>query len=585
MNFKNFKRIIILLMVFSFVFCGCKKTPESQETASDSSDLSAVSQEILSSVDSSSGDIISSVSSDNASTSKNSSSASSDKKTSSSNLPKNADPQSLAKPSEKGTAVDAQKIAPKSGKANGIDVSKWQGTINWSSVKASGIDFAYIRIGYRAENGVIYADPNAHYNIQQADKAGILIGAYFFSTAVNTSEAVEEANWTAEQIKSYPISYPVVYDCEGFTNSDSRMKSLTAQARTENAIAFLSAITQKGYQGMFYAPKSQIEDSKLWNIEKIAQSYKIWLAHYDTKVYPQKETPTYGGKFDMWQYTNNGKVGGIKGAVDLNVSYFTVQKAEPKSSEAPIIAETPKEKDPNYTEVSEKVTAKEVVNLRAEPNQNSAIVGSFKNGEVLDRIAVGVNGWSKLKFGEQTVYAVSSYLTTDLDFKPQSTNNASDGFTPAEETVTAKDVINLRESPTTNSAAVASLKNGDVAVRIGINSATGWSKLSYNGQTVYAVTSYLTTDLNFKPTTENTPPASDGFTAVNEQVTAKSETNLRDKPITGEGSNVIYTLKNGEYVTRIGVNSASGWSKLNYNGQTVYAITSYLTEQSETNEE
>ena len=98
------------------------------------------------------------------------------------------------------------------------------------------------------------------------------------------------------------------------------------------------------------------------------------------------------------------------------------------------------------------------------------------------------------------------------------------------------------------------------------------------------MTSFLTTDLNFKPNTESGLPQSNGFKQVNQQVTAKSETNLRDKPST-EGSNVIYKLKNGEYITRTGINTASGWSELDYNGQTVYAITSYLTEQSETNEE
>ena len=590
---EKLKQPVILFLIIALLLCGCEKTPKAEDKVSEipsdiqaseilQSDSEMTSKEDTSSVESdnsSSNNQSSSAAKENSSSKKQASSVSSDKKVSSvvsSQKANSEDPQNNAKPDEQGAAVNIQNIAPKSGKANGIDVSKWQGAINWASVKASGMDFAYIRIGYRAENGVIYADPNAHYNIQQADKAGILVGIYFFSTAVSKAEAVEEADWTAEQIKSYPISYPVVYDCEGFTNADSRMKSLTAEQRTENAIAFLSTVTSKGYEGMFYAPKSQIEDSSLWNISKIAQSYKVWLAHYDSAVYPQKEVPNYGGRFDMWQYTNNGKVGGIKGAVDLNVSYFTAQKAEPKSQTAPVTAEKPKEKDPDYTEVNEQVTAKEVVNLRAEPNQNSEIVGSFKNGEVLNRIAVGVNGWSKLQYNGQTVYAVTSYLTTDLSYK---TPQASDGFTSVNEKVTAKDIVNLREAPTTDSKTVASLKNGDIVIRIGTNPSTGWSKLEYNGQTVYAVTSYLTTDINYEK-----PAESDGFTQVNQQVTAKSETNLRDKPST-EGSNVIYTLKNGEFITRTGINSASGWSKLDYNGQTVYAITSYLTEQSETNEE
>ena len=112
------------------------------------------------------------------------------------------DPENTENPNGNGTEIKAEELSKKTGKANGIDVSKWQGKINWQSVKKSGIDFAIIRIGYRAENGKIYKDEYADYNIQQADKAGVLVGVYFFSTAINTSESLEEAKWTVETIKS-----------------------------------------------------------------------------------------------------------------------------------------------------------------------------------------------------------------------------------------------------------------------------------------------------------------------------------------------------------------------------------------------
>ena len=108
------------------------------------------------------------------------------------------DPENDELTDEIGADVDVSELVADKDKTNGIDVSKWQGKIDWQKVKESGIDFAFIRIGYRGENGTIYKDDNADYNIQQAQKAGVLVGVYFFSTAVSTAEAVEEAPATEE---------------------------------------------------------------------------------------------------------------------------------------------------------------------------------------------------------------------------------------------------------------------------------------------------------------------------------------------------------------------------------------------------
>ena len=125
------------------------------------------------------------------------------------------DPENIDFATESGAEVNAEKLEIKKGVANGVDVSKWQGKIDWARVKRSGIDFAIIRIGFRGENGIIYKDDCADYNIQQADKAGLLVGVFFFSPAKPAAEAEEEAKWTANAIAGYPISYPVVYDMRG----------------------------------------------------------------------------------------------------------------------------------------------------------------------------------------------------------------------------------------------------------------------------------------------------------------------------------------------------------------------------------
>ena len=172
------------------------------------------------------------------------------------------DPENIDFATESGAEVNAEKLEIKKGVANGVDVSKWQGKIDWARVKRSGIDFAIIRIGFRGENGIIYKDDCADYNIQQADKAGLLVGVYFFSTAKTAAEAEEEAKWTANAIAGYPISYPVVYDCEGFLSENSRMYGLSKEQRSDNALAFLNYIKSAGYEGMFYAAKSELEGSR-----------------------------------------------------------------------------------------------------------------------------------------------------------------------------------------------------------------------------------------------------------------------------------------------------------------------------------
>lgn len=494
------------------------------------------------------------------------------------------DPENVETEEEDGADVDVQDLSEERGRSNGIDVSKWQGKIDWQKVKNSGIEFAFIRIGYRGENGVVYKDDNADYNIQQAQKAGVLVGVYFFSTAVSDAEAKEEAEWTLQAIEGYPISYPVVYDCEGYKNSTSRMFDLTATQRTTHAMTFLETVKDAGYDVMFYGARGEIEDEAYWDIQSIEKRYKIWVAQYSGVAYPQKDTPDYQGKTAAWQYTNKGRVDGVSGNVDMVVCYFTKKQAAAKNPSAvPPTAKAPlTDEEKLYTAVNEQVTAKELTNLRTAATTKSDIVVALKNGEVATRIGVGKNGWSKLQYNGQTVYAITSYLTTDLEIKQtiqtpgqQKDIVAGHEFSPKSDKVTAKEYVNLRVLPTTDSESVGQLKSGEFIERTAVSN-RGWSRLIYNGQVVYAKTSLLSNEV-VTPVTPSTPPSTgDGYTSVDEQVTAKEKTNLRTKPTTGEGSEIVHELLKGEYVRRIGVHT-NGWSKLEYNGQTVYAVSSYLT--------
>ncbi len=489
------------------------------------------------------------------------------------------DPENTDFNTESGTAVKAEELVIKEGKANGVDISKWQGKIDWAKVKKSGIDFAIIRIGFRGENGVIYKDDCADYNIQQADKAGVLVGVYFFSTATTAAEALEEAEWTVSAVAGYPISYPVVYDCEGFKSSESRMYGISNAQRTDNALAFLNYVEQKGYEGMLYSAKNELDNSLYWDTARIENSYSVWVARYPNAPYPQTATPDYGGKYDMWQYTDKGAVNGISGNTDMSVSYFTRQKAAAKNPKArPEYAKAPNVSDNIYTAVSDEVTAKIETNLRDAATTKSNIVGTLKNGTFIKRTATGSNGWSKLTYNGKTVYAITSYLTTDKNYKPQEGVSVSDGFEKAEGQVTAKSETNLRAEPNTNSEIIATIKNGEFVTRIGVSPA-GWTKLTYNGRTAYAKTSLLTTEVN--STSSKSETVSDGFSPASGRVTAKTETNLRTAPST-QNSEVVYTLKNGEFAELIGKHS-NGWAKLTFNGQTVYAVSSYLLSEEDYN--
>ncbi len=465
--------------------------------------------------------------------------------------------------------------------AHGIDVSKWQGKIDWKKVKNAGIDFAIIRIGYRGENGIIYRDDNADYNIQQAQKNGVLVGVYFFSTATTIAEAREEAVWTTNAIKGYKISYPVVYDCEGYTNTNSRMYSILAQNRTDNALEFLKQIKNAGYDAMIYGAKADFENTALWDIARIEKEYKVWIAHYSQAVYPVKQNPDYSGRYDMWQYTNRGTVDGIGGNCDMIVSYFKSTEATPKDSGVtPDEAKPPKtQEELLYTDINDQVTAKDEVNLREGAGTKYNVVATLKSGEFVTRTGIGKNGWSRLLYNGKTVYAVTSYLSNEVIElqKPDIVNGMT--FIACSDSVTAKMEVNLRMLPTTDSEVVGKLTSGTFLPRTA-KSDNGWSRLNYNGKEVYAVTSYLTTEApeNKPPQTpnDNTTVVEHGmtFTLMTVNVTAKEEVNLRDMPTTSD-SNIVYTLKNGEYITKTGV-SESGWARLDYNGQTVYCIDSFL---------
>lgn len=192
----------------------------------------------------------------------------------------------------------------------GIDVSKHNGTIDWAAVKNSGVSYVIIRCGYRGSTtGALIEDPKFKSNIKGAQAAGLKVGIYFFTQAINEAEAVEEASMVLQLIKPYAISYPVYLDVE---SSGGRADGISKDVRTAVCKAFCATIANSGYTSGIYA-------NKTWLNEKISPSalggHKIWLAQYAA-------APTYNGPYHMWQYSSKGSVSGISGRVDMNLSYL-----------------------------------------------------------------------------------------------------------------------------------------------------------------------------------------------------------------------------------------------------------------------
>lgn len=192
----------------------------------------------------------------------------------------------------------------------GIDVSKWNGNIDWNAVKNSGVSYVIIRCGFRGSTqGALIEDAMFRKNIEGAQAAGIQVGVYFYTQAINEVEAVEEASMVLALVQKYRISYPIFIDTEA---SGGRADRISKETRTAVCRAFCETIRNAGYTPGIYASKSWFTD-KL-NISSLS-SYKIWLAQYATK-------PTYTGRYDVWQYSDKGTINGISGKVDVNYSYL-----------------------------------------------------------------------------------------------------------------------------------------------------------------------------------------------------------------------------------------------------------------------
>ncbi len=203
---------------------------------------------------------------------------------------------------------------------NGIDISYYQGTVDFDKLQADGVDFLILRAGYRGNTyGNLVADTNFATYANEAIKRNIDIGAYIYSQAITVQEAKDEAAFILDIVKGYDITLPIVFDFE-YAGAGTRLKDakLTNEQRTDICNAFCEDVENSGYTAMIYANQSMLVDDL--NDDELAKKYDIWLANFSTS--PKYAGLMYDCEYTYWQYSSTGRVDGISGNVDCNFRYF-----------------------------------------------------------------------------------------------------------------------------------------------------------------------------------------------------------------------------------------------------------------------
>ncbi len=189
----------------------------------------------------------------------------------------------------------------------GIDISEWQGDVDFKKLKNAGVEFVILRVGStKGTKGDYFVDGKFKQNIKRANEVGMPVGIYFYSYATSKEKAIADANWILEQIKDYKVDLPIAFDWENWSFYNDF--NLSFFGLTDMANSFLDVFKEAGYEGMLYSSRNYLE--QIW----LKTDYPIWLAHYTYKT-------SYSGPYSYWQMCNDGRVDGIYGDVDINIRY------------------------------------------------------------------------------------------------------------------------------------------------------------------------------------------------------------------------------------------------------------------------
>lgn len=203
----------------------------------------------------------------------------------------------------------------------GVDVSEHQLDIDWKQVAASGVDYAYIRVGWRGyTEGGLFEDAYFERNIQGALDAGLHVGVYMFSQAVTVQEAIEEADFVLERIGKYNVTLPVVFDWEKIEAAEARSHGLTMELRTDCARAFCETVKSAGYVPCVYFNRNLGYYG--YDLTRLTD-YEFWFS------LPESGFPNFYYACDMWQYSFTETVPGIAEPTDMNLWFIAKPKVSP----------------------------------------------------------------------------------------------------------------------------------------------------------------------------------------------------------------------------------------------------------------
>lgn len=431
----------------------------------------------------------------------------------------------------------------------GIDVSQWQGTVNWSKVKADGISFVFIRCSYTSLKSFnLHTDPKFKANVTAAAAAGLKVGVYHYSGATSATEAKKEADYVLKVIKPYKskITLPVMFDYEPGTRVTANYKKTSKTTRTKYATTFCNAAKAAGYTSGVYCSTSWFPD--YFNISSLS-SYSNWDAHWATKN-------TYTGAYDFWQYSDAGKISGIGGSVDCNFWYTNTKIAGAATDNGAFTGDATPKPEAASTALTTPYVTTSSVNYRMAPGTSGTKVGTLAKGTVINLVYgyhKTVNGekWYKFNYNGHAYYIHEDYVDREV----------------LQNHIAAQD-LTYHASASTSAAAKGTFSDGTKVqvVQGGSQTANGtqWHKVKVGRSYYYATAKHLTPAETFMAS------------AAKKNVNVRTKAGTNQKKATYIYTGTPVTVVNGKAVAV----SGERWEQVKIGSKYYYILGSYLTKAS-----